>query len=221
MADTLFEQVGKARRTLHSILSYRGYDMSGYRQSLSDAELIKSMDDGSILPERIRVVNPNTKEVCYVYFLTKHGRNENSKYARSLENFLGNVFQHEILDQEETTPRHLVTLICVFMQPIKSSHQAKCDARSAESGVFIQLFTIDDLRFDIMTHELVPKHERLPESFFETIKSQYQIVSKNALKCIKIQDPVARYIGLRKGEICRITAPSQKTLTTTSYRLCI
>ena len=221
MADTLPDQVSKARRTLHSMLTYRGFDMSGYVKSLSDAELVKSMDHSSILPERIRVVNPHTNEICYVYFLTKHARNAATKYQRCLENFLDKVLNNEISNSNDSTPRHLITLICVFMQPIKSSYQVKCDAKSAESGIFIQLFTIDDLRFDIMTHVLVPKHERLPENFFETLKMQYQISSKNALKCIKFQDPVARYIGLRKGEICRIIAPSQKTLTSVSYRLCI
>ena len=51
--------------------------------------------------------------------------------------------------------------------------------------------------------------------------TKFNITDKIQFPDISRFDPVARAIGLRPGEVCKIIRPSKTAITTNYYRICI
>jgi DNA-directed RNA polymerase subunit H len=88
-------------------------------------------------------------------------------------------------------------------------------------GIFIVIENIKRLQFNILDHELVPKHTILPESEVVNIMKKYNITDKIQFPDISRFDPVARAIGLRPGQLCHIVRPSKTAIEADYYRICI
>ena len=74
------------------------------------------------------------------------------------------------------------------------------------------------LMFPIMEHKLVPKHELFEK---EKHKSLFKslIAKKSDLQTINRDDPVIKYIGLMKNDICRIEQTNKTSGIIYNYRL--
>jgi DNA-directed RNA polymerase I, II, and III subunit RPABC1 len=67
-------------------------------------------------------------------------------------------------------------------------------------GINIELFTADDLQFNITKHKLVPKHIRLSKEEAKQFKEKYGV---NIPKLLRI-DPVCRFYDFSTGDIIKI-----------------
>lgn len=74
------------------------------------------------------------------------------------------------------------------------------------------------MKFDILQHSNVPKHEILSDSEIEDIFAEVEYEIKQLPK-IKSDDPVVKAIGAKKGDILKITRESQTAGTFITYRL--
>ncbi|MEM0297022.1 MAG: DNA-directed RNA polymerase subunit H [Zestosphaera sp.] len=75
-------------------------------------------------------------------------------------------------------------------------------------------------KFNILEHELVPKHEVLkPEEAVEVLRSLG--VKPEQLPYMRASDPVARAIGAKPGDIVRITRKSPTAGKIIVYRFVI
>jgi len=52
------------------------------------------------------------------------------------------------------------------------------------------------------------------------MKKRYNVVNNSDLPSISRYDPVAQAIGMRPGEICKITRNSKTAITSDYFRLC-
>jgi DNA-directed RNA polymerase subunit H (RpoH/RPB5) len=86
--------------------------------------------------------------------------------------------------------------------------------------VFVQVFWLDTLIINIIKHEFVPKHRIITMEERTGILDKYDIVNYNQLPLILKTDPVAKFLGMRRGDICEITRPSETSGLYISYRLC-
>lgn len=73
------------------------------------------------------------------------------------------------------------------------------------NGGMLQLFTTKELMYNPSKHVLVPKHEKLTEEQTKEILEKYMIKSRAQLPQIHRTDIMARWLGLRHGDVVRIT----------------
>jgi DNA-directed RNA polymerase subunit H (RpoH/RPB5) len=101
--------------------------------------------------------------------------------------------------------------------------------RKAGGGSNIELFTADEMLFNPLEHPLVPKHEVLDandRSKMEAELGEEGSISK--LPSIRASDPVARFYGIRKDDVVKISRNINPIYDTNDerayvqmYRLCI
>ena len=85
-------------------------------------------------------------------------------------------------------------------------------------NIYVNILCLNRLRFNILNHTYVPKHEVVPK---KEIMSRYNMKSDSQFPEISRFDPVAIVLGIRPGELCKITRSSITAIEADYYRLCI
>lgn len=94
--------------------------------------------------------------------------------------------------------------------PAKQAFDANKDLR-------FEYFLESELAIDKLSHELVPKHELLSDWEKEQLLTRLRI-KESQLPKMTSSDAIARYFGARRGQVFRITRPSESSGTTVYYR---
>jgi len=89
---------------------------------------------------------------------------------------------------------------------------------STEDEADFEVFWYKQLLFNISKHTLVPRHELLADDVKESILKTYYLETITQLPTILTTDPVAKWYGMRDGDICRITRENPNVGTTHVYR---
>ncbi|KJE92163.1 DNA-directed RNA polymerase 2 [Capsaspora owczarzaki ATCC 30864] len=95
---------------------------------------------------------------------------------------------------------------------------ARSTLAEAMPQFIIEEFKEAELLVNITRHTLVPKHEVLSDDDKIALLKQYKL-KEAQLPRIHSTDPVARYLGLRRGQVVRITRQSETAGRYITYRL--
>jgi DNA-directed RNA polymerase subunit H (RpoH/RPB5) len=95
------------------------------------------------------------------------------------------------------------------------------DYISKPENVLVQLFELRKLQIDIPRHRDVPKHRILSQEEKVDMMKRFNI--KDPMECpwIDSQDAMAKWIGVRPGDMIEITGLDQASATNTRYRYCL
>ncbi|KAK6124863.1 hypothetical protein DH2020_041397 [Rehmannia glutinosa] len=81
----------------------------------------------------------------------------------------------------------------------------------------VEIFQITDLFVNITKHELKPKHQVLTDQEKENLLRKYSIDEKQ-LPRMSQKDAIARYYGLEKGQVVKVTYSGELTQLHVTYR---
>ena len=193
----------KSRKNILELLESQKYDINNH--NINNINEINQMFINNQLDMLLEKKNKKT----YVkYHLGKTLRREN------INDYIDDLFNLEqILTKTDTL------IIVIKMEP--NDTLIKCMKQIwEEEGIFIVLFNIDRLQYNILEHDYVPKHVVIDEEEVNMIKDKYNIMDNNQLPKISRFDPVAMAIGIRPSEICKIIRPSKTAIETNYYRIC-
>jgi DNA-directed RNA polymerase subunit H (RpoH/RPB5) len=89
-----------------------------------------------------------------------------------------------------------------------------------QEGIFIIVFNIKRLQYNILNHHLNPPHIVLSEDESLELKKKYNITHNSQIPNISRFSPMSQVIGIRPGEICKIIRPSKTSIISNFYRIC-
>jgi DNA-directed RNA polymerase I, II, and III subunit RPABC1 len=97
----------------------------------------------------------------------------------------------------------------------------KYDKIIQKLGGMLQYFQLKNIMFNPTKHELVPKHTKLNTAEVAEIMKKYMIKSKLSMPIILHNDPIAKWLGLKQGDIVMINRYNENSGVSYYYRCCI
>jgi DNA-directed RNA polymerase I, II, and III subunit RPABC1 len=97
----------------------------------------------------------------------------------------------------------------------------KYDKLFQKNGGQLQYFTLRQLMFNPTKHEYVPIHTKLTEEEVKEFMKEYMTRTKIHMHVILQSDPIAKWIGLKHGDIVKINRYNENSGESFSYRSCI
>eukprot|EP00800_Vazella_pourtalesii_P023293 TRINITY_DN9363_c1_g2_i2.p1 TRINITY_DN9363_c1_g2~~TRINITY_DN9363_c1_g2_i2.p1 ORF type:complete len:212 (-),score=46.35 TRINITY_DN9363_c1_g2_i2:103-738(-) len=108
------------------------------------------------------------------------------------------------------------SIIVVHQGVTPTARQAMVSMRSA--SFIMEEFMEAELMINITEHELVPTHYVMSPEEKKELLMRYKL-KETQLPRIQHTDPVARYLGLKRGEVVKIIRPSETAGRYITYRL--
>jgi DNA-directed RNA polymerase subunit H (RpoH/RPB5) len=88
-------------------------------------------------------------------------------------------------------------------------------------GKYINIISLKHLQYNILEHNLVPKHKILNDEETEEFKKKFNVNNNKEIPEISRFDPVAKLLGIRPDQVCEIERSSKTAITSKYYRCCI
>ncbi|KAH7817698.1 putative DNA-directed RNA polymerases I, II, and III subunit RPABC1 [Monocercomonoides exilis] len=201
---TTVEHLYRIRRTVWQMLDDRGYNVSKEHLEMTLATFRDQLS-GSVSREDLTILASHrvTNEHVMVFFCAEPkvriiSARKYIQYAKD------EGVKHAILIAQEG-----------FL-----SHARDFLAALALKGYTIEQFLESELRVNVTKHILVPQHIPLSDEQKAALLTKYK-VKEAQLPRIQQADPVAKYFGLKKGQVVKIVRPSETAGRYVTYRIVV
>jgi len=155
----------------------------------------------------------NTDETTVFFTLTKELLRDLMKEFKEYED------PRDFINHYKT--KNFIIVLLDPASPATSSSLLKRDKDLSTVGGMLQIFLLKELMYNPSKHALVPKHEKLTESESKELLEKLMIKSKSQLPTIHKSDAMAKWLGLRHGDIVRITRHNDTSGEYYYYRCCV
>ena len=196
-------KLSTSRKVLLAQLESQGYNIENYNEfSINELHIMHTNKQIDML-----VSNETGNKVYIKYYLGRSLRPQN------IHDFIDDLFNLEnILNKSDTL------IIITKDRSSRETLMAEVKQLWAEESIYINIIDIMSLQFNVLEHEMVPKHTKLTEEKIIAFKKRYNVLDNSNIPEISRFDPVAIAIGLRPGDICEIICPSITSITGNYYR---
>ncbi|PWN46598.1 putative 25 kd subunit of DNA-directed RNA polymerases I, II and III [Violaceomyces palustris] len=196
----------RVNRTIHELVRDRGYEVADHEYQM-DLETFKAeyATNGSVDRTRLNFFtqhNDNPEEKLFVFYST-----EKNVGVKTMRQFIGVM-------EEKNINRGII------IWSDKMTSAAKKVIEAMRMSFSLEDFEEAFLLVNITHHHLVPKHEVLSKEEKTALLQRYRL-KETQLPRIQQADPVARYFGLQRGQVVKITRPSETSGRYCSYRICM
>ncbi|OWB71744.1 hypothetical protein B5S31_g1437 [[Candida] boidinii] len=210
--DRTTSRLWRAYRTIKEMVRDRGYFITQEEIEISLDEFREKVCDSMGIPQR-----------KLMSFQANPTQESSEKY-----NDLGPLWV-EFCDEvsvgvgemkrfcQHITERNFSTGLFIYQSNLTS--KATKAATAAEPAT-IEFFQESEIIVNITHHELVPKHIRLNIEEKKELLKRYRL-KESQLPRIQRDDPVARYLGLKRGQVVKIIRRSETSGRYASYRICL
>ena len=201
------KEIYNSRNNLLKQLKSQNYDVSDY-------ENINMMEIGIMArAELLDMVleNKDENKKCYVkYFIGKSLRHMH------INEYIEDLFVEQLILDKETDD----LIIIVKDEPNDTLIRALKDIWE-QNKYYIRVISRKRLQFNILEHNYVPEHIIISEEEKQQLFIEKNISSPKELPEISRFDPVALTIGIKPGQVCKITRNSRTAIDSIYYRICI
>lgn len=210
-----------ALKTLGEMLRDRGYDPEEFLAEMKAAPLKEIA--GTLRPTAFTVDPDIAVYFCIAKDAIKEARVQIQEHLKQLMGDQSDSDSNSEASDSELPPPPQTFLLILHekMSSNMASILEDLDKQLRPLGGAIQHFYLKELQFNPSHHVLVPKHEKLKESEVRQLIAQYQLKNKFQLPLILKTDIMARYMGLRHGDVARITRVTPMAGQHISYRCCM
>ena len=212
-SSILISSIYNSRKIVLDLMAKQGYNINDYANfNVSEVNSMKQNNQLDMLLETSEeLVTPeNPKRKIYIrYYLGVRPAPKN------IQEMIDDLF---ILS--ETLKKSDTLFIIIKDEPNETLINELKHIWESE-GIFIVIESIKRLQFNILEHSLVPPHTILKDTEVDEVMKRYNITDKVQFPDISRFDPVARVIGLRPGQVCKIVRPSKTSIEANYYRICI
>jgi len=171
--------------------------------------------------EPVIVYAPNT---CVIIALTGNSKKtvidklKTKKKTNKTEEEELDVFKEFVLEHKKYT-----NYIVVFEELTTADNKllVTFDKILNKIDGLLSVFMFSDLHFNPTKHHLVDKHTKLTKDEIKDLMTLYNIKSKTQLPIILKSDPIARWLGIRPGDIVKIDRYNPNSGLTYYYRACV
>ena len=198
-------QIFKSRNNILDIMETRGFDIKNY--SGSSINEVHSMFQSNQM-DMLLSDSTNNKKAYIKYHLAKTLRPNN------IYEYIDDLFNlDEILTKKDD-------LIIIVNDEPNESLMKTLNNIWQQDGIFVIVFNIKRLQFNVLNHSLVPSHTVLTTDQSNEVRKRYNITDNSQIPDISRFSPVSQAIGLRPGEMCKIVRPSRTAISADFYRIC-
>ena len=221
---TNINEIFKSREIVLELLKTQKYDISNYEgSSLSE---VNSMFETELMDMLLHQNNdPNCDappKKCYVKYHISKTAGTGLGLVK-IDNI--NKYINDLMPGDENTGEIVLEktddLIIISKDEPNETLLKELKKLWEQTGIFVIVFSIKRLQFNILRHELVPEHIILNRDEVVEFKNKYKINDDTQIPDIGRFSPVALAIGMRPGDICKIIRDSRTAVETNFYRVCI
>lgn len=213
----------QSRATILDMVKQRGYDTKNFMNYSYDTLTIlldkheqgKYQTDVELSPLDMELHNTATN----ARIIIKYKLDDKFKNTASIKKIVSNMYTHHNLEEKDT----LILLVINRILPRPNDRENPVYSFTEEfrlQNKFVQVFGLENLVINISKHVFVPKHTILTEDEVVKICNHYNIVPKNLYKILQ-QDPMAKFIGLRPGQVVKTYSNNPITGISEVYKYCI
>ena len=175
-----------------------------------------------MLGDRKYQIPSEIKDLNIQHFMAQYENNEidivlDNMYVRFFEedkSFAKNDLKNnyaEIVEENGDT----INVIIIIKDKIASAVKTELGKNIYSN---LEIFTHNELIFNITNNYLVPKHILLNEEEKQEVYKKYNMKNNDNFQQILVTDPVAKYYAMKIGDLCKIIRSSPSSGVGISYR---